>query len=89
VEHLDQIVSARIPELVDFDWDVGSDFEVDCPGRNLGDFSILDCRCLSKVVLRSEIIFECIDLFRTPLSKFSPITVYDQVIASTTNRTSR
>jgi hypothetical protein len=40
VEHLGQIISVRIPELVDFDWDVGYSFEVDCPGRNLGDFSI-------------------------------------------------
>jgi hypothetical protein len=48
VEHLGQIVSARIPGLVDFNWDVGSGFEVDCPGRNLGDFSIQDCWCLSK-----------------------------------------
>jgi hypothetical protein len=48
VEHLGQIISACIPKLVNFYWDVGSDFEVDCPGRNLGDFFIQDCRCLSK-----------------------------------------
>jgi hypothetical protein len=48
VEHLGQIASVCIPELVDFDWDVGSGFEVDCSGRNLGDFSIQDCRRLSK-----------------------------------------
>jgi hypothetical protein len=48
VEYLGQITSVCIPGLVDFDWDVGSGFEVDCPGRILGDFSIQDCRCLSK-----------------------------------------
>jgi hypothetical protein len=48
VEHFGHITYVRIPGLVDFDWDVGSGFEVDCPGRNLGDFSIHICRCLSK-----------------------------------------
>jgi hypothetical protein len=49
---LGQIVSARIPDFVGFDWDFGSDFGVDCPGcssrRNLGDFSIRDCKYWSR-----------------------------------------
>jgi hypothetical protein len=48
MEHIGQITSVYIPELVDFDWDVGSGFEVDCPSINFGDFSIQNCRCLSK-----------------------------------------
>jgi hypothetical protein len=42
-----------------------------------------------RVVLRPVIIVEYIDLLRIPLSRSSLIAVYGQVIASTTNNTSR
>jgi hypothetical protein len=40
-----------------------------------------------RVILWSEIIIECIDLFYIPLGRSSPAAVYGKVIASTTNGT--